>query len=327
MRRSILLLATAAALCAAPVMAETVINSGGKSGAYFLRFCPPLPNALKKASFAGYKCSESKGTLENIARVMADEQQVGIVQSDVYMLQSQANPEISAKTTIVRQLACEGVWMVSNDSSISNFGAVQALARRIPIFVAKDSGSSATLDYLRTLDPKGIGRAKNVIAVKDTAEALERVKASDGPAIAFFVQFADPENPNIKTIVDGGLTVVPVLDEAFTDVQFNGDNLYQVRPFSFEKDGWVVSGAKYTTICTPAALIAANPDAMKDPGDQEDQRDMIKTMAALPDDVFLPQESWLAKMMKASQRLGHDAIREMVAGVHAARAAAEKALN
>ena len=59
------------------------INTGGEKGAYHTLFCPPLPAALSNAYFQGYTCTPSKGTLENIDRVLRYPTSVGFVQLDV----------------------------------------------------------------------------------------------------------------------------------------------------------------------------------------------------------------------------------------------------
>jgi hypothetical protein len=60
------------------------INTGGEKGAYHALFCPPLPVALSNAYFQGYRCSPSRGTLENIERVLRKPTNIGFVQLDVY---------------------------------------------------------------------------------------------------------------------------------------------------------------------------------------------------------------------------------------------------
>jgi hypothetical protein len=80
-----------------PVSAQDVgtksINTGGEKGAYHALFCPPLPVALSNAYFQGYKCSPSRGTLENIERVLRNPTNIGFVQLDIY-----ANEAISVWT-------------------------------------------------------------------------------------------------------------------------------------------------------------------------------------------------------------------------------------
>src|SRR5215813_3990317 len=78
---AIMMLAGAALAQDAP---SKSINTGGEKGAYHTLFCPPLPVALSNAYFQGYTCTPSKGTLENIERVLKNPTSIGFVQLDVY---------------------------------------------------------------------------------------------------------------------------------------------------------------------------------------------------------------------------------------------------
>jgi TRAP-type uncharacterized transport system substrate-binding protein len=68
------------------------INTGGEKGAYHTLFCPPLPAALSNENFQSYKCTPSKGTLENIDQVLKTPTSLGFVQLDIYADEASKRP-------------------------------------------------------------------------------------------------------------------------------------------------------------------------------------------------------------------------------------------
>src|SRR5262249_8831633 len=122
------------------------INTGGEKGAYHTLFCPPLPVALSNAYFQGYKCTPSKGTLENIDRVLKNPTSIGFVQLDVYANEAIKLADEFKKLTVIRSdIACEGLWMVTKDPELKNYGHIQAFSQRISfILPVRGTGSERT---------------------------------------------------------------------------------------------------------------------------------------------------------------------------------------
>src|SRR5215467_1545229 len=174
------------------------INTGGEKGAYHTLFCPPLPAALSNAYFHGYKCTPSKGTLENVDRVLTNPTNIGFVQFDIYANETIKQAEEFKKLTVIRSdIACEGLWMVTKNPDLNNYGHILALSRRIPfILPAQASGSAASFAFLQANDPEGLGRVPeaNKRYVADATAVLNETASSVSGAVGFFVQFADPEN-------------------------------------------------------------------------------------------------------------------------------------
>src|SRR5258708_2543623 len=106
------------------------INTGGEKGAYRTLFCPPLPVALSNAYFQGYKCSVSRGTLENIDRVLRNPTNIGFVQLDMYANEAIKRVDDFRKLAVIRSdIACEGLWMVTKNHDLNNYGHVLAVSR------------------------------------------------------------------------------------------------------------------------------------------------------------------------------------------------------
>lgn len=328
-----LLLTTAITCLASPAFAQKAILTGGDKGAYFNTFCPPLPQALGNAMFAGYRCQPSGGTLENIKGVLEKPSNIGFVQLDVFAREAAAKPDLTAKLTIIRQdLACEGLWMVTKNPKLQSFGDILGYARRTTFVIGGEtSGSAASFKYLQSIDPDGLGRAGNdrypVKYVSDTTTMLNTIAAGDNTAVGFFVQFADPENANIKRMMDAGLTVIPVVSREIAGAKVGEKELYQIQSFSLTAGGFISSGTDKVTACTPVAIITGNPESQSDKNVKDDQKDLIAAIRQVPSEALLPQDTRLAKLMRGVKRVGAGALTEMLAAADKAKKAAESMAN
>lgn len=322
-----LALMTTAMVGITPAIAQKAILTGGQAGAYHSTFCPPLPKVLGDAFFAGYACTPSGGTVANIAGVVAQPTNVGFVQLDVYAREVAAKPDLAKQTTVVRQdIACEGLWMVTKNDRLKTYGDVLGFARRIPfVLPAQNSGSAASFQYLGSIDPDGLGRASNIKYLQDATAVINTVAASTDGSVGFFVQFADPENANIRLMQEKGLTVIPVVSREIRNAKVGEQELYQVQSFNLKSSGIFTSGKDAVTACTPVAVITGSVEGQKDRNGQDNQRDLIQAIREVPSAKLLPQESRIAKLMQSMKRVSNVVLDEMVAAADKARAAAEAA--
>lgn len=326
------LIAAAAFSLASTAEAQTgprnAIYTGGQAGAYHSLFCPQIPGPLAKAYFPGYNCTTSAGTIENIQRVLANPKQIGFVQYDVLARQISEKPELSSKITVMKQLACEGLWIVTKNPSIKNYGDVLGYARRIPfVLPPENSGSTATFQYLQSVDKDGLGRARNIRHVQSAAQVIEQVANGNGGEVGFFVQFADPTNANIKAISERNLSVIPVVNRELVQAKVNDREVYQVQTFSLTAGGFFKKGNEVTTACTPVSIITGNPAAFTDKNDQDDQRDMIQRVGDMPSETFLPKEGSLAAIIRGAKRVTGAVLDEMTAAAQQAKEAVDKQIN
>lgn len=317
------------ALAVSPVSAQHAIYTGSPGGAYNSTFCPPLPNVLNQSFFSGYRCQSSGGTLDNIAKVIANPSDAGFVQLDVLALTMQEKPDLAKQISIIRSdIACEGMWMVTKNPALKSYGDVLGFSRRIPfILPGQGSGSAASFKYLQSIDPDGLGRASNMKYVNDTATVINTVAAGADNAVGFFVQFADPENANIRLMQDKGLTIIPVVSREITKAKVKDQDLYQVQSFNLKSGGIFASGEDKVTACTPVAIITGNPESGKTANDKDNQKDLIEALQKVPSSSLLPTEPRMAKLLSGVRRVTGSALNEMLSAADKAKDAASKAMQ
>lgn len=327
--RSIFLVTTAMLALTVSAQAQKAIYTGGEKGAYNSTFCPPLPNILNQQWFAGYQCTPSGGTLENIAQVLSKPSNMGFVQLDVLARETVSKPELTKALTVIRKdIACEGLWMVTKNEKLKNYGDVLGYARRIPfILPAQTSGSAASFAYLQSIDPDGLGRARNIKHVNDATTVINTVAASNDNSVGFFVQFADPENANIKLVIEKGLNIVPVVSREIANAKIGDEAIYNVQSFSLKASGFIASGEERVTACTPVAVVTGNPDNQKEANAKDDQRDLIKVIRDVPSAKLLPQDTRLAKLMQSMRAVSGVALNEMMALADKSKKAVEAMSN
>jgi hypothetical protein len=300
------------------------INTGGEKGAYHALFCPPLPDALSNAYFQGYTCTASKGTLDNIDRVLRYPTSIGFVQLDVYADEEIRRLEEFKKLTVIRSdIACEGLWMVTKNPDLKSYGHILALSRRIPfILPAQGSGAAASFAFLQANDSDGLGRVPeaNKRYVPDVTAVLNETASSPNGAVGFFVQFADPENANIKLIVEKGLKVIPVASRQVLHIKLNDRGIYQLQTFTLKDGGIFVNPTEATTACTAVAIVTGAPEAFGDNRDKaDDQKDMIQKIREVPAEKLLPQQSRIRAVIQHTKILAGQALEEIEAAAEKAR--------
>jgi hypothetical protein len=326
-RLGLLVLAATSLTTSLVVAQERSIHTGGSGGAYNSLFCPPLPKALEAIYFHG-RCTPSGGTIDNFNKVLNRPTDIGFGQQDVLLRVGQERPDDFKKVSIIRDdIACEGLWMVTKNERLSSFGDVLGLGRRIPFLVpgnpdpAKASGTQRTWDFIKSLDPEGIGRAQNVKFVESATSAINNVAASTDGSVAFFVQFADPESSNFKLIREKKLKVIPVVSKQILDAKVGDRSVYRAEEFQLST-GFFTGESKLTS-CTPVVLFTGAPDGAI----ADDQKDLITRLSRVEREKMLPQESRTAALLRNAKRWGGSALEEVTAGVELARQKMEKSLQ
>lgn len=305
------------------------INTGGAQGAYHGTFCPPLPGVLANAYFQGYSCTPSAGTIDNIQRVLANPSAIGFAQLDVFAREAAARPAEFQRLSVVRaDIACEGLWMISKNPDL-DFGRVLGLARRIQfVLPAPTSGSTASFNYLRSIDPEGLGRVPdtNITYMNNATDVINRIAASTNGEVGFFVQFADPRNTNIQLMTANNLRIIPVISREILRARVGEQAVYQPQTFTLSEGRAFGIGGRAitaTTACTPVALFTGAPGAFADRNGQDDAREMIQRLQQVDRAAMLPQDGAIQALLRNVNRLSQAAVDQAVAGVESARRAVE----
>lgn len=317
---------SAAAQIAAP--GPKAINTGGAAGAYHTTFCPPLPTVLATAFFQGYSCTPSAGTLQNIDRVLAQPSNIGFAQFDVFAREAARRPQEFSRLAVIRaDIACEGLWLVTRNPDLS-FGRMLGLSRRIRfVLPAAQSGSAASFDYLRSIDPDGLGRVpdSNITHLADATAVINHIANSNEGEVGFFVQFADPRNANIRLMVERRLNIVPVISREILRARVGDTSVYEPREFVLTEGGLFGVGGRdqrATTACTQVAIFTGTPDSFADRNGREDARDLIERVRQVPRESLLPRDDVVSRMLRGATRLSQTAVDQMSNGVETARRAA-----
>jgi hypothetical protein len=289
---------------------ERRINTAGENGAYHGQFCPPVRNAVARLYFP-YWCAQSTGTVENISRVREFPTNISFGQLDVYANEVIKQVPEFKKLTVIRTNACEGLWMVtrSQNQNLTNYEDVRGRAHQIRFILPKDSGSAASFAFLQANDPKGLGRVSNVQKheVESATEVLKETADSPDEAVGFFVQFADPENTNMKLIAEKRLKIIPVTGkEVLAIPKLDGDFVYKEEKFTIKSGGvfdiFDISATKVITACTPLAIITGNPDTFTDRDEADDQRAVVEKIREVSKNLP-PQNSRIVPIVIYAKRL------------------------
>jgi hypothetical protein len=301
------------------------IYTAGPLGAYQTVLCPPILSELERAGFRGYSCSPSRGSLDNISRVLANPQSVGFAQLDVFARWALDNSEAANALAVIRTPACEGLWILRKESDMSavTFGQIVGDARAMQFAVA-DGGSRASFEYLQKIDPNGIGLARNIRVVEDATEVINQVASGRAGVVGFFVQFAQATNPNVKLLQERNLRTVPVVNRELVAAKVGDAPVYQVQTFNLTEGRFFTGGKRVTTACTPSVIVTGSAASVSGLNGADDHRAMIDKIKLVADAVFLPRVGQLAGLMAGAESVGGSVLNDMLAAYDAAKKKVEE---
>ncbi len=319
-RSTITFLATAGlALAITGVAQASKIHTGGARGAYNGDFCPPLAKELATAKF-NFKCTLSQGSNENINQVLKNPADVGFAQFDVFALNVSQQHPAQPYHVIRNDIARECLFMVTKNKELLSFGDVAARAGELKfILPPRGSGSASTFDYLRQIDPDGLGRALDVTHAESTDIALKKALAGDNKSVALFVQFPDPDNDRFKLIAKEQGLFIPVIDRNILRQTVDDQKIYFAQETDVSNGKFWKKGAKVTTACTPMVIFTGNPQLMTDNDQKLDHKDMISTINDIPAEKLLPKQGFFKKMWSKTRSLSADAVDKMMVASEKAR--------
>lgn len=266
------------ALGTTPALAQE-IHAGSAAGSYTNDFCPQVEDKLKTAYFE-HQCTTSQGTGDNIDKVLARPKSVGIGQFDVVAARMLKEP---GKLAIADPgIGLECLYAVTSDESIDR---LKGLSPRMPIALPpKKSGSTATFEFLQSLDP-GLATLRKITHYGSAQEAVEAVTLGKA-ALAFFVQFPNTKNPVFETINSAELTFVPVINRTILRHDVDGHKVYQPQKVVVTPVGLMgkLTGKEDTridTTCTPVVLFSGSPETMPEGHDRSDQEEVMNLLTTV----------------------------------------------
>ncbi len=319
-RLNIAILAAAGfSLAFASIAQAGKIYTGGARGAYNSDFCPPLAKELGKAKF-NYSCTVSLGSSDNIERVMQNPSDIGFAQLDVFTLNAAKQYPAQPLHVIRRDIARECLFMVSRNKDLATYGDVAARAGELNfVLPPQGSGSASTFDYLRKIDPDGLGRAVDVEYAESTDSALKKALAEGSNSIALFVQFPDPNNDRFKLIAKEKGQFIPVIDRNILRQQIDDQKIYFAQETDVSNGKFWKKGAKVTTACTPMVIFTGNPLLMSNGDKQLDHKDMINTVNDVAADKLLPKQGFFKRAWAKTRSLTAEATEKMLEAAEKAR--------
>lgn len=198
------------------------ISSGKAGGTYNSQFGVGLAGALGEFGYSP-KLMTSKGSVDNLNKVAANEAQVGFTQADALMYWTQNHANEAQSVGIVGELGKECVFAaVSKDSKIDSeddIGKGTKIAIGNP-----NSGSYASWQYLRNLN-KDYADAKTFAEDGNTTLA----KVATGQIDMFvWVAAKDKPNKNLSIVMakDSQFRLVALDDWNLNDKLPNGNSVY-----------------------------------------------------------------------------------------------------
>jgi len=218
------------------------ITTGSKKGNYY------KVGVRIASQFKGSQVLTSKGSIENLDRLMEGKADVAIAQKDAFRYYVTKHPEAEDKIDLVGDLYQECAFLVVNkDGKVKDDGDLQHEGVTIAVG-RKGSGSQVTWDYMSILEP-GFKKATSI--PKGGNRVLAKVASGKYDA-ALMVMRPDPKLWLFKTVSNNDKL-------EFGDItDWDLNDKYEGKPiYTFEKvktsDGFF--GSKVKTICTQASVF------------------------------------------------------------------------
>ncbi|HEU0059065.1 MAG TPA: hypothetical protein VFR19_04230 [Hyphomicrobiaceae bacterium] len=294
------------------------INTGAADGPYQKHFCGVLAQQLKLAQF-DFACEPTAGPRETVERVLADPRQLGYAQLDAFAFLANELKAETAFTVVRHDDVRQCLYAVTRNPQLTNWGELSANARQLRLVLPPaDSDSASSFQFLRAIDPAGLGKTQEVRHAPSIESAIrEGLSAED--TVSLFVQFPDPDSERFALIQELGGHVVPVIDRAILRQEALGKKVYFAQETQVENPQWIKSARRIVTACTPVLVFTGTADRVAGDKARKDHEDLIRTIGALKGAALLPEEGLFSKLLKRSKELTAASTEKLLAATEQAR--------
>lgn len=287
----------------APDGAGSIYHQG-----YALPIQDLLNQELRMMLYADLELMPSAGSGANIATCAEDRQNLcfGLAQGDV----AANHPAIkSGKVTVVRNdLPAECGFVFASNPQIASWRTVQKYAGKITLYLPPaDSGTAITFREVLATDPSIDPNDMSIEFVEGGWEAIQNAVENDPRGIGATVRFPDP-SVMLDSLADRGFQVFGVaVPEMLRLTLPGGTPVYTVNGTAPYTDPFLGRPESIATICTPAAIIATNPERIEDPILKEDLSQAITALRAANSKAFVPTRGSKARIFQTVRDLGEQA--------------------
>jgi hypothetical protein len=277
----------------------------GEGSNYHEGYGPALEDALNPLLTAmlypELELRPSNGTGANIKTCAGETKDIcfGLAQGDSSPTYEEV---ISGKVIIVRSdLPAECGFAFASNPAINNWRTVQKYIARVTFYLPPDSGTADYFNNLVKVDPAFQDAKPKIEWVTGGSKAILAAVAKDNRGVGLAVTFPNPTGGTIKTAHDADFTIFGAASPAMRQLKHeDGNPMYTVNakvPYSL---AWLGLGETQTTVsmCTPAVVVATNPDSLTDALVKEDMGTLIRQIRRLPASAFSPQRGRLADLFK-----------------------------
>jgi len=224
-----------------------VLGTGSKKGEYY-------KHGIRLATSTDVKINiaKSRGSLENLKKIMSGEFQMGFAQKDVYNWFRKKNPEVESKIDLLIDIREECVFAVARkDSKIDSDSDLQSDG--VKIGVGKNgSGSQITWENMKMLEP---GFKKAIASPFGGSRGLAKVQSGQLDAL-LFVMSPNLNNKMISRITHNAeLRFIPITDWDLNDKLPSGKQVYNFKKVTVKHGTFMDDTVK--TICTTESLFVS----------------------------------------------------------------------
>ncbi len=218
-------------------------------------------------------CEVTRGSADNIERVLVNPQHVGLAQVDVAFDALAKYPEQLVVSTA--NIGRECLFFATNVNEIKN---LDHLPHRLPLGLAGEgSGSDLTFRFLQMLMPSlnNLQDIQRFNSSRDAVDALIRNEIT----MAFFVQFPNMQNSLFQRLLNAGnITFVPVISmpilrrevdsvgRQMLRHEVGGTRVYEAMEIELPQNttsrfiGWWTGKPILETTCMRVAVVTGHPN-------------------------------------------------------------------